>query len=73
MSEQFSDKDRAFIDDAIRATDAPYAENITLKRFTGVSDPGDPARGIQPKLGFSLTCIRGIVNSIKRSVVVALM
>ena len=64
--EQFNDKDKAFIDDAMKATDVPYGEKLTIKRFTGVNDPGDPARGIQPVLGFNLICTKGVVNSIQQ-------
>jgi len=63
--EQFSEKDKAFIEDALKGVNVPYAEPIVIKRFTGINDPGDPAAGIQPKLGFTLTATKGIINSIQ--------
>lgn len=62
--EQFSEKDRSFIDDALNSADVPFGESIIIKRSTGVSDPGDPARGILPKQGFSRTPAKAIIVSV---------
>lgn len=64
--EQFSDKDRQFVDDALASTNVPYGEPIIIKKFTGIVDPGDPARGIQPRLGFSKKPATAVVNSVSQ-------
>ena len=65
-SEQFSEKDRQFIDDALVSANVPYGESIIIKKFTGIADPGDPARGIQPTLGFSRKPAKAVVNSVSQ-------
>ena len=62
--EQFDERDNAFIDDALQSANTPYGESILIKRFTGIADPGDPARGIQPRLGFTLTPAKAVVSSV---------
>ena len=62
--EQFDDKDKAFIKDALDSVDVPYGERVIIKKYTGISDPGDPARGIQPKLGFTNIPTRAIIDSV---------
>lgn len=64
MGEQFGEQDRAFINDCIKSTNQPYGEEIILKRYSGVVDAGDPARGIQPKLGFTRTPIKAIISNV---------
>ena len=64
--EQFDEKDQAFIREALDSVNVPYGEAIILKKYTGISDPGDPARGIQPKLGFINVQSRGIIDSVSQ-------
>ena len=64
--EQFSDKDRNFVDDALASTNVPYGEPIIIKKFTGIADPGDPARGILPRLGFSRKPVKAVVDSVSQ-------
>lgn len=62
--EQFNDCDKSFIRDAMKSVNVPYGEAVVIKRYTGVSSPGDPARGIQPKLQYTLIPTRAIVDSV---------
>lgn len=64
--EQFDEKDRAFIKESLDSVNVPYGESVILKKYTGISDPGDPARGIQPKLGFINTQTRAIIDSVSQ-------
>jgi len=62
--EQFSDKDNWFIYDAINSTNVPYGEQIILKRYTGVSDPGDPAQGIQAQYQYTKIPVKAIIMAV---------
>lgn len=62
--EQFGEQDRAFINDCVKSTNQPYGEDIVIKRYSGIVDAGDPARGIQPKLGFTRIPVKAIVSNI---------
>jgi hypothetical protein len=63
--EQWDERDNAFIKDSIEGTNIPYQEPVMLKKFIGITDPGDPANGIQAQLGYKLTPLKSaIVNSV---------
>ena len=64
--EQFDEKDRAIIKDALDSVNTPYGEHITIKRYNGIADPGDPARGIQPKLAFIFIHAKAIITSVSQ-------
>lgn len=64
--EQFSDKDLAFIQECVKSTDIPYGNKVIIKRYTGISDPGDPASGVQPRLQFEKILLRAIVQSVSQ-------
>ena len=65
--EQFDEKDRNFINDAINDVNFPYGEKVVIKRFLGISNPGDPASGIQPVFSFRLISYRAVVDSVPAS------
>jgi hypothetical protein len=62
--EQFSEKDLSFILESVKSTDIPYGDKVIIKRYIGVSDPGDPASGVQPVLSFKKTWVRAIVQTV---------
>lgn len=63
--EQWDERDNAFIKDSIEGTNIPYQEPVMLKKFIGITDPGDPVNGIQAQLGYKLTPLKSaIVSSI---------
>ena len=64
MGEQFSEKDRAFINDAVGDVNVPYGEEVIIKRYLGISDAGNPAKGIQPKFSFNKIRTRAIITQI---------
>jgi len=64
MGEQFSEKDRAFIDDASKDANIPYGEKVYIKQYIGVANAGDPAKGIQAQYQYKLTPVRAIIEGI---------
>ena len=68
--EQFSEKDRSFIEDAIESTNVPYGENIIIKRFDGFVNTGNPAGGVQPVLKFKRIPATAIIAPIVQQDVV---
>ena len=64
--EQFSEKDNQFIKDAIDSVDKPYGDNIIIKKFTGIADPGDPARGIQRRFAFKRIKTTAIITGVSQ-------
>lgn len=64
MGEQFSEKDRAFIDDATKDVNVPYGERVYIKRYIGVADAGDPAKGIQAQYQYKITPVKAVIEGI---------
>jgi len=65
--EQFSDKDKALVEDFLKSADTPYGEPIIIKKFVGFASQGDPARGIQPKLQFNQIRTKAIVDTVTQN------
>lgn len=66
MGEQFGEQDRAFIDDCTKAVNVPYGEKVYIKRYTGVSNVGDPTQGIQAQAQYQLLPVQGVIAGLSQ-------
>jgi hypothetical protein len=68
--EQWSERDRAFIDDAMRDVNVPYGERIMIKRWSSIADPGDPINGRQAKQAYIFVPVKAVITSLSQSDIV---